>query len=178
MNDLQKSHYKKQEKVGSIFNLKSLSLIKNIEENNENYDEEKEYKENIEKKKIKDKNKRGITLVNSFKKSIFILNKIDLIEKSERKEINDKFIKFIEKDFAKRNKIPKFNLSKENEIVINGKELNEKVSKFDSFEDYIYYYINNINEDEEKVYNFFEYLSLKMEKDFKNIKIDIEARIR
>ena len=175
MNDLQKSHYKKQEEVDSIFNLKSLSLIKNIEENNESYDEEKEYKENIENKKFKEKIKqRGITFVNSFKKSIFILNKIDLIEKSERKEINDKFIKFIEKDFAKRNKIPKFNLSKENEIAINGKELNEEVSKFDSFEDYTYYYINNINEDEEKVYNFFEYLSLKMEKDFKNIKIDIE----
>ena len=162
--------------IDSIFYLKNLPIIKNYEEENENYDEEKDYKENIENKKKQEKiNQRDITLLHSFKKSIFILNKIDLIEKEERNEINNKFIKFIEKDFAKRNKIPKFNLSKENEIAINGKELNEKVSKFDSFEDYIYYYINNINEeDEDKVYNFFEYLILKMEKDFKNIELDIE----
>ena len=177
-NDLQKYPYKEQgeEDIDSIFYLKNHSLFKKIGENNENYDEEKDYKENIENKKIQEKiNQRNITLLHSFKKSIFILNKIDLIEKSERKEINDKFIKFIEKDFAKRNKIPKFNLSKENEIAINGKELNERVSKFDSFEDYTDYYINNINEDEEKeYYNFFEYLSQKMKKDFKNIKIEIE----
>ena len=101
-------------------------------------------------------------MLHLFKKSIFILNKIE-IEKSERKEINNKFI---EKDFAKRNKIPKFNLSKENEIAINGKELDEKVSKFDSFEDYTYYYINNINEDEEKVYYFFWISKSKNEKRF------------
>ena len=56
-NDLQNYIYKEQgeEDIDSIFNLKNLSLFKNIEENNEKYDEEQNYKENIENKKFKKK---------------------------------------------------------------------------------------------------------------------------
>jgi len=104
------------------------------------------------------------------------LNKIDLVKEEERKETEDKFIKFIENDFAKDkdDKIDKFNLNKENEIAINGKELNEKVSKFDSFEEYLNYYLNHSNEDEDinGCYNFYEFIIQKMKKDFKKIKIN------
>ena len=104
------------------------------------------------------------------------MNKIDLVKEEERKETEDKFIKFIENDFAKVNEIHKFNLNKENEIAINGKELNEKVSKFDSFEDYLNYYLNHSNKDEDTkdCYNFYEFIIQKMKKDFKKIKINIE----
>lgn len=94
------------------------------------------------------------------------MNKIDTVEKEQRDEINKKFKEFIIKEVKNIRNDINFILNDENEIKINGKDLNDRISKFDTFEKYLNYCIQNSFEIDEKPYNFYKYLVGIMNKDF------------
>ena len=127
---------------------------------------------NDEMNKQRKEEQRYYNSLKSFKNSIFVLNKIDTIQKKEdRKKINEKFrekmVEIVKQlTDGKINKDYPFYLNNDNEIGINGKELNERISKYDSFEKYLSYYINNSKEFDDNNYNFFKYIVDKMNKDF------------
>ena len=101
----------------------------------------------------------------SFMESIFILNKID--------KLNDKieegkkcFRDFIKKSFD-------INLNDNNQPCIMGSKLNDEIIKFESFKDYVSFYI--IYSNENCRIRFYNYISKIMNQDFKvNIKIKNE----
>ena len=118
--------------------------------------------ESFIKSYFKDENKEdenNYNIAESFKESLFILNKMDLIEPKKRKEVEEEFKKCIEEQF--KNKIY-IKLNEENEIAISAKELN----KNNSFEKYLNFYNNEIytSYDDD---NYYEYIIKNMNRDFK-----------
>ena len=130
--------------------------------NNYSNSEELKYKNvDITLKKEKQE-QRNYCSFESFKNSIFVLNKIDLVENKE--EINQEFKDYIEKEFTEKKYIK---LDEENEIPLTGKKLNDEISKYDSFGDYIKYYNSNSKDQEDHSKFFYRYITNIMKKEFK-----------
>jgi len=122
-----------------------------------------------------EKENREYTIKESFKESVFILNKIDFLskDKDKREDEHNTFKNNIELNVKNNNNL-NIKLNEENEIGINGRLLNESISKLDSFEDYLHYYISNSKEFVEDInLTFYNYISNKMNQDFK-LKLDEE----
>jgi len=111
----------------------------------------------------------------SFKESIFVLNKIDLVFPEQRDLVNKEFKEFIQKEFTNEKYIK---LDDENEIPVMGKKLNDQISKYDSFEEYVKYYNFNSQEYEDHSKIFYKFIFEIMNKEFQlNINITKEEDI-
>ena len=106
---------------------------------------------------------RDFCSLKSLQESIFVLNKIDIRPQNEREKVNEEFKAHIE-NLYKGDKFIK--LTDENEIPVMGKQLNEQVSKNDSFKEYIEYYNNTSKEYEYHSNCFYEYIVELMNKEF------------
>ena len=149
----------------SIYN-KEQNLINN------SYKEQPKLLEIKTKKLEEKKEQRKYCSLESFKESIFILNKLDMFNPKEREIGNQRFREYIKNEFrGYKDKL--INLDDDNEIGIIGKKLNEEISKNDSFEEYLNYYNSNSKEFEGHSNNFYEYIAKMMNKDF-NLKIKIK----
>ena len=138
--------------------------------NNNSSVEARQYDEIIRKKEIEMQEQRDFCSLKSFHESIFILNKIDTIPQNGREKTNEEFKAHIENMF-KDDKFIKLN--DENEIPVMGKQLNEQISKNDSFKEYIDYYNSNSKEYEDHSNCFYEYIIELMNKEFGlNLKIE------
>ena len=133
-------------------------------------EEQNKYLKIKQKQNAEKKEQREYCSLESFRESIFILNKIDTLKPKEREEGNQNFIKYMEKEF-KGDKFIKLN--EENEIATMGLILNKEISKYDSFEQYLDYYNSIAKEIEDHSNSFYEYIVEIMNKDFK-LKIKIE----
>ena len=132
--------------------------------------EQDKYLKIKQKKNLEKKEQREYCSLESFRESIFILNKIDIFNSEEREKGNQTFIEYMEKEF-KGDKFIKLN--EENEIATMGLILNEEISKNDSFKQYLSYYNLLSKEIKDHSNSFYEYIVEMMNKDFK-LKIKIE----
>ena len=135
-------------------------------ENNEKLSHsESESKRLKNKKEEEDKNQHRYNHLQSFKNSLFILNKLDLLKPQEREEGKKSFRTYIETKFANE-KEKQIKLDDENQIGLIGSKLSDEVVKLDSFKNYLKYYISYIDNDN-TISNFYEYLSDIMDEEFK-----------
>ena len=138
--------------------------------NNISSEEARTYDEIILKKQREIFEQREFCSLKSFQESIFILNKLDIRPPDERERLNEEFKSHIEKMFTGDKFIK---LNNENEIPVIGKQLNEQISKNDSFKEYAEYYNSNAKEYEDHSNSFYEYIIELMNKEF-NLKIKME----
>ena len=147
--------------------------------NDSNDSENKKKFEKLElKKKLEKLEQSDYISVQTFKDSIFLLNKVDTIPKEEeRKNANKNFIEFMTKSFIKDenigNRIEGFYLTKENETQINAKKLNLKISRMDSFKDYFIFY-NEFPGDYEPHSKYFNKYIVKIMNEEFNLDLDDE----
>ena len=137
---------------------------------NSDSEEARKYNEILLKKEKELQEQRDFCSLKSLQESIFILNKLDIRPQNEREKVNEEFKTYIE-NLYQGDKFIKLN--DENEIPVMGKQLNEQVSKNDSFKEYIDYYNNNSKEYEDHSNCFYEYIIELMNKEF-NLKLKTE----
>ena len=150
--------------VDNFFTMSSIEIVNSyINSHNKKKEDEENY-----------------ALTESFKESLFILNKIDLIEPKEKKKVEEDFKKYIEENC--KNKIY-IKLNEENEIAINARELN----RMNSFENYLKFYnykygfsyneddeVDEVDDEDDDEDYYYKYIIKNMNKDFNlNIKKEI-----
>ena len=128
-----------------------------------NTKEEEEKAKDIETKKIKyHREQRKYCSHQSFNESIFILNKIDTVEKEDIERTNEDFKKYIEDNFNDKQII---RLDNDNELPLDGRKENDEISKLDSFENYLKFYIIHSKYFDEHTSYFYEYIIKIMNND-------------
>ena len=128
-------------------------LNKYIDKDNKNY-----YYFRNEKERIKKQNS-----LQSFRESIFYLNKIDNVDKKDRALSIIHFRKYIEKNYIRE----KIELNRYNQISGSARLLNMNNSKLDSFYDYLFYLNSISNHCDLYTKSFYKYIVQMMNKDFK-----------
>ena len=143
--------------VFSVENYEQSNVIeilnKYIDKDNKNY-----YYFMNEKERIKKQNS-----LQSFRESIFYLNKIDNVDKKDRALSIIHFRKYIEKNYIRE----KIELNRYNQISGSARLLNMNNSKFDSFYDYLFYLNSISNHCDLYTKSFYKYIVQMMNKDFK-----------
>ena len=155
-----------KEKKNKIKDEKKLS---HSEKENERIKQQKNKEENLLSK---------LNFIESFKNSIFILNKIDHYKTPEKMNKGIENFRAFYQDYISKKKI-ELKLDDENQVGLIGNKLNDENSKLNSFEDYLKYYIlytkeNSITQDK-KISNFYEYILKIMKEEFKIKKIIDES---
>ena len=127
--------------------------------------------ERIKQQRNKEENELSkLNFIESFKNSIFILNKIDHYKSLEKTKKGIENFRVFYQDYISKKKI-ELKLDEENQVGLIGNKLNDENSKLNSFEEYLKYYIlytkDNSGYKDKKISNFYEHMLGIMKKEFK-----------
>ena len=126
---------------------------------------EKENERLKDKSEEEEKERHILNHIQTFKNSIFILNKLDHFAPEKRKEGIESFREYYKK-YAKEIDL---NLDDENQIGLIANKLTDGLAKLDSFKEYLKYYILYTKDKSytNKITSFYDYMTEIMSKELK-----------